>query len=161
MNRSGVGGITGLSPTVALRDGSTLNSYLDFNDNTFKTAGWTTKYASMSEAERGHYQRSLDLSALPVVEHDVLVAEYHVDNGGDVKGDAADLLVVIETVGDLAIVRKSITNRMEQTSGNPGQLVLYDDDDTSILFTWAIRDEFGNGIASATLVPARRAQGVP
>jgi len=161
VNRSGIGGITGLSPTVALREGSTTNSYLDFNDNTFKTAGWTTKYVSMTEIERGHYQRALDISALPVSENDVLIAEYHVDNSGDVKGDAADLLVVVGSLGDLSLIRKSITNRMEQASGTPGVLELYDDDGTTVLYRWQLRDELGNGIVAIQGAAARRAQGTP
>jgi len=162
VRREGVGGITGLSPTVALRDGSTIDSYLDFNDNTFKTAAWTTKYASMTDVERGHYQRSLDLSALSVSEGDVLIAEYHVDNSGDVVGDSADLLaVVVPPSGvDLALVRKSITNRMEESAGNPGTLILYDDDGTTPLMTWQLRDESGGGIVATVGTPARRSAGV-
>jgi hypothetical protein len=161
VNRAGAGGITGLSPTVALRDASTLNSYLDFNDGIFKTSGWTTKYAALSEVERGHYQRSLDVSALSVNVFDVLIAEYHVDNGSDVVGDASDLLIITELGGDMKIVRQSITNRMENASGTPGQLVLYDDDGVTPLFTWEIRDEFGGGIIAQTGVPARRGAGTP
>jgi len=156
VNRAGAGGITGLSPTVAVRDASTLNSYLDFNDGTFKTSGWTTKYAALSEVERGHYQRSLDVSALPVSAFDVLMAEYHVDNGADVVGDASDVLIVVEFEGDLKLVRQSITNRMEEFPGNPGQLVLWDDDGITPLKTWQLRDSTGGGIVATVGSPAKR-----
>jgi len=161
VRREGVGGIGGLSPTVALRDGSTTDSYLDFSDDTFKTVGWTTKYASMTEIERGHYQRNLDLSALSVSEGDILVAEYHVDNASDVVGDAADLLaVVVPPSGvDLSLVRKSITNRMEEYPGTPGTLILFDDDNTTPLMTWELRDAAGGGVVATTGTPARRSVG--
>ena len=49
------GAVTGLTVTVRLRDGSTTNSYLDFNDNTFKAAGWTTQKKDMTEVGDGNY----------------------------------------------------------------------------------------------------------
>jgi hypothetical protein len=63
----------------------------------------------------------------------------------------------IDTLGtNSELLRKLATNRMEQTSGNPGQLVLFDDDNTTPLKTWEIRDEYGNGINPQPNVPARR-----
>lgn len=68
----------------------------------------------------------------------------------------------IDAIGtNSEFLRKMATNRMEQTSGNPGQLVLFDDDDTTPLKTWEVRDEFGNGIAASVQVPARRGAGTP
>ncbi len=94
----GSGGVTGLSPTVALRDAATTNSYLDFNDNTFKTSGWTTKYASMTEVERGHYQRALNVSTLPsVAAGKVYAAEYRVAEGSTFI-DVHDVLTVTAIV---------------------------------------------------------------
>ncbi len=49
------GGITGLSPVVAIRDTSTVGLYLDFSDLTFKTSGWTTRQAAMTEVGDGRY----------------------------------------------------------------------------------------------------------
>ena len=37
------GPVLGATALVQIRDGSTVDSYLDFADDTFKTAGWTTK----------------------------------------------------------------------------------------------------------------------
>ena len=54
---------TGLAVVVALRD--TLSSdYLDFSDNTFKAAGWTTKKAALTELGNGFYNRNLDLTGI-------------------------------------------------------------------------------------------------
>jgi hypothetical protein len=100
IDQEGAGGVVGKSPTVALRNAATSNSYLDWADSTFKAAGWTTKYASMTEIERGHYQRILDSSAVAaIVDETVLAAEFHVDDGGDVVGDDADLLVFTDGFG--------------------------------------------------------------
>lgn len=101
ITRGGVGGITGLSPTVSIRDGATTNSFLDFSDNTFKTSGWGTKDASMSDVGRGHYRRALDVSAFSPAAGAVFIVEYHVDNGGDVVGDAHDKLITINSFYDI------------------------------------------------------------
>lgn len=101
VDRGGVGGITGLSPTVSLRDAATLDSFLDFSDNTFKTVGWTTKNAPMSSAGRGHYRRTLDVTAFSPSAGDIFVVEYHVDDGGDVVGDAHDKLITINSFYDV------------------------------------------------------------
>lgn len=161
LTRAGAGGITGKSPTVALRDGSTLDSYLDFNDSTFKTVGWTTKYETLDEIERGHYQKSIDISALGLSANDVLVAEYHVDDSGDVVGDAADLLLIAEFEGNLKIVRQSVTNRMETIAGSPGLLKLYDDAGINVIATWTLKDSADGGIIATVGTPAKRGAKTP
>jgi len=156
LQQEGVGGISGKQPTVQVRQGSTLNSYLDFADNAFKTAGWTTKTVPMSEVGDGNYQRPLNIALLSVQKGDVLVAEYHVDDGGDVVGSATDLLIVTELGADLAFVRKSVTNRMATFAGSPGTLLLFDDDDTTVIGRWELRDEAGGGIVATVATPAKR-----
>ena len=71
--------VTGLSLVVAIRDSATLNSYLDFADSTFKTAGWTTREAALQEVGAGTYQRLFNASAtnLPSTSKSV-VAEYRI-----------------------------------------------------------------------------------
>ncbi len=49
------GGITGLSPVVAIRSALTSGSYLDFSDLAFKTSGWTTRQAALTEVGDGRY----------------------------------------------------------------------------------------------------------
>ena len=160
IEREGVGGVTGQSPTVALRDATTLNRYLDFADDTFKTSGWTTKYAALDEIERGHYQKAIDPSALPIEPLDVLVAEYHVDDGSDVVGDASDLLIVVQIQESVWFARKAITNRMEEFAGSPGQLILWDDDGVTPLMSWQLRDGTGGAVQLAVGAPAKRSAGV-
>jgi hypothetical protein len=96
IQQEGVGGVEDQQPTVRVRDGSTTNRYLDFDDLTFKTSGWVERDGSMTEIGDGHYQRQLDISTLDVAANDVLVAEYHVNDGDQVVGSAADLLIVTE-----------------------------------------------------------------
>jgi len=97
IEREGVGGVTGLTPSVALRNAATLGSYFDFGDSTFKTVGWATKYSAMVEVERGHYRRALNLTAIPAItEGMALVAEYHVDNGAGIIGDDHDIITVAD-----------------------------------------------------------------
>ena len=149
------GGITGLSPTVALRKVDPANEYLDWNDSTFKTAGWGLKDAPLTELGGGHYQRRLDLTTISASDGDQYVAEYVVADAG-YEGVDSDVFILEDAGYDVELLRKMATNRMEQTSGNPGYLVLYDDDGLTPLKTWQIRDEFGNGIAAQVGVPARR-----
>lgn len=156
VDKLGVGGVTGLSPTVAVRNASTVNSYLDFSDLAFKTSGWTTKYASMSEVERGHYQRLLNVSALSLAVGFRLVAEYHADNGSGVIGDDLDLFLVTNKRANTELLRQALTNRLEEVSGSPGTLKLYADDATTVIKTWTLKDEFGNAVNPAIGTPARR-----
>jgi hypothetical protein len=158
VDKLGIGGVTGLLPTVAVRNASTINSYLDFSDNVFKTTGWTTKYAAMSEVERGHYQRLLNVSALALVVGFRLVAEYHVDNSSGVVGDDLDLFLVTNKRANAELLRQALTNRLEEASGNPGSLKLYADDAITVLKTWTLKDEDGNTVLPAVGTPARRGQ---
>jgi len=97
INRAGEGGLTGLVPTVRLRLGHTADTYLDWSDNAFKTAGWTTLNGAMSEVGDGHYLRALDLTALTLASGRTLIAEYAVDDGGDVVSVASDTLYLTES----------------------------------------------------------------
>lgn len=158
INKVGEGGVTGLSPTVALRDTSVSGRYLDFADNTFKLLGWVTKYAPLIEGERGHYQAVVDLSAVApaLTPGMVLAAEYHVDDGGDNVGDSLETIELVQTNTLLTLLRKVVTNRMEEVSGNPGSNTLFDDDDLTPILTWPLRDEFGNAVSPTMGSPARR-----
>lgn len=58
--------------------------------------------------------------------------------------------------GAVAFLRKLSSNRLEEAPGTPGTLTLYDDDGTTVLGTYQLRDAGGNAVASATGEPARR-----
>jgi len=84
------GGVTGLTMVVAIRNGITSNSWLDFNDNTFKTSGWTTRQAAMTEISAGNapgqYQYLLNVNALSLSAGAQLIAEYDGSGSEDVNG---------------------------------------------------------------------------
>ena len=87
------------------------------------------------------------------------MAEYHVDDGGDVVGDAADLLIVVQIQESVWFARKAITNRMEEYAGNPGTLILWDDDGVTPLMQWQLRDGTGGVVQLAAGAPAKRSAG--
>lgn len=162
IEQEGVGGVTGKSPTVRVRDATTVNSYLDFGDNTFKTGAWITQNASLSEVGRGHYTRSLDLGLITALSlGNVLVAEYFVNDGGDVVGEDHDLIVIgQETLFNSTIVRKAVTNRQEEFSGSPGRIILFEDNGVTKAIEQELRDEAGGGIVTTVGSPAKRTASV-
>jgi len=98
-------GTTGLTVTVRVRDGDTINSYLDFSDSTFKTAGWTTQNASLSDLSDGFYALSGGLSMaamtnLPAATN-VLILEYIIT--GAYSGSALDMIQVRASVHDVPL----------------------------------------------------------
>ncbi len=152
-------GVTGLFPTVALRDAETTNSYLDFADGNFKSSGWTLRTAAMTEVGGGIYQRSLNIAGTPsLVPGKLLAAEYHFDDGAGLIGDDHDLIAIARVQQDTTLLRKNITNRIVEVSGNPGTLTLKDDDDTSDLLAWSLTDESDGPVLPAVGTPARRAK---
>ncbi len=152
-------GVTALSPTVALRDAETTDRYLDFSDGIFKTSGWTLRTAPMTEVGGGIYQRSLNVAATPsLVPGMLLAAEYHFDDGAGLVGDDHDLIAIARVQQDTTLLRKNITNRIVEVSGNPGTLTLKDDDDASDLLAWSLTDEAGGPVLPAVGTPARRAK---
>lgn len=76
------GPVTGATVVVAVRDAETVDSWLDFSDGVFKTAGWVTRQQAMVEVGAlapGVYRLTLDLTAITLpVASDRLSAEYEV-----------------------------------------------------------------------------------
>jgi hypothetical protein len=56
----------------------------------------------------------------------------------------------------LGLLRKSLTNKLVETEGNPGTAALYDDDGVTVLKTWALRDGAGAAITATAGEPAQR-----
>lgn len=103
IDQEGVGGVTGQAPTLAMRNATTTNSYLDWSDLTFKTSGWTTKYIAMTEVERGHYTFLVNLSIITgITVGSILSMEYHVDDTMSVVGEDQETLLVVETIEQIA-----------------------------------------------------------
>ena len=75
------GGVTGLTATVRLRDKDVADSYLDFADGVWKTSGWTTQAATMTDLNGattpvpGGYEQIASIANLPPTSTN-LIAEY-------------------------------------------------------------------------------------
>lgn len=98
-------GTTGLTVSVRVRDGATIDSYLDFSDATFKTSGWTSQTSSLSDIGDGFYALSggLNLSTvtnLPATTR-VLMLEFLVS--GSETGNAIDVIQIRESVHDVPL----------------------------------------------------------
>lgn len=122
---SGGVGQTGLSPVVAVRDAGTDGSYLDFADGAFKTSGWTTRQAALTEISAtnapGKYVRRLDLTTVTLPSGEHLAIEYSAPGVG----------VSHETA------------RLERTSARRGALMA--------LYKGAVWIDTVNGAAGTTL----------
>lgn len=100
------GPVTGATVVVAIRDGETANSWLDFADGVFKTSGWTTRQASVAEVSSslapGIYRRELDLTAITLPSaSDHLVAEYSVTSPVNFPTDV-DYIELVTSLKTLA-----------------------------------------------------------
>lgn len=94
VNRNG--GVAGLTAIARVRLGESTTQYLDFDDFTFKGAGWVDIDADLTDIGGGFYVLSggLDVSAitnLPAAQ-EILVVEYEVS--GAEAGVAQDLIYV-------------------------------------------------------------------
>lgn len=93
------GGVDGLTITASLRDPDDNTSYLDFNDNTFKTVGWTNKTTSLADYGSGFYGTTLDISAItnfPAANH----ASIEYDVAGAVTAISSSLITISQTWSD-------------------------------------------------------------
>jgi len=72
------GGVSGLSVTMAIRDGSTLDSYLDFNDLTFKTSGWANQTEALTDQSGGYYAELLNVGGITNLPIANLIVEFSI-----------------------------------------------------------------------------------
>lgn len=109
------GGVTGLSPTVMIRDAIT-NHYLDFNDNTFKSSGWTTPSTAMTEVGRGHYTKAVDTSLWTGLSSGGFVAEYHAAGPPEIDGSDGPTAATVLGAGSGDIIAP-VVNTFSPTPG--------------------------------------------
>jgi len=102
-------GRTGATALVAIREADTTNSWLDFDDNTFKTAGWTTRQEAMPQVSAGLspglYRLPVDITAMiPArVAGDELIAEVDVSaTGPDLQIFGTDRFLLVTELHDVA-----------------------------------------------------------
>lgn len=69
LSRVGSGGISGQTVVCQMRKVSDPTSYLDFNDNTFKTSGWTTKQKTLAgvAGAAGFYVTTLNTALVAAI----------------------------------------------------------------------------------------------
>jgi hypothetical protein len=170
INLQNVGGVPGLSPTVALRMSPTTDSYLDWSDNTFKTAGWAVKDQPMTDVSLtggtpGMYQQILNVAALgfntlsPLPQK--LIAEY-TSTGAGTGGLGSDVVIVSELRPDAKIARQTDTNRLEAEGGAPnGTLTLYEDDGVTVQSVQQLNDFAGGPVVNTVGTPAKRGPAPP
>ena len=147
------GAVTGLTPTVRVRDGTTLDSYLDWDDDTFKTSGWTLQDGPMTETSPGQYTRNLDTSLLTLTSGQVLVLEFDVT--GAVTGIDADSLTIEGLFASVETVRKIVDNRLE-VDLTAQELVLFDDDGTTPLKRWPLETDAAEPVTTVVGVQTKR-----
>lgn len=142
------GGATGLTVVAAVRDAQTANSWLDFADLTFKTAGWTTRQTSLTEVSAGNapgaYRLTggLDISSitnLPAAT-DNLIVEY--DVSGTVTLNVNEQIQLVNSFLDSAGDTWEETRASHTTAGTFGESVALTSDG---LATSAV-DEIADGV---------------
>ena len=164
-------GVTGLFPQAEVYlDGVTLETTIDLNDDgdgrysalwspadtdalylvvyvVYSDAGHTLESLYGRDTEQW---RSVDStgSSIAAAVWDATAAD-HVAAG-----------TTGEMLAKLSLIEKIQRNRLELEDGHTGNWVLYDDDGTSPLLTWNVRDKTGAAIAIEASVPARRNRGV-
>jgi len=105
------GGVTGLTVLAAVRQGATVNSWLDFADSTFKTSGWTTRQTAVAEVDAsnapGVYRAVLNASAVVGVSSgDFWVVEYDASGGAPA---ATDVVQVVPAQADTSTLSGLLT----------------------------------------------------
>jgi len=88
-------GTIGLTVDLEVLDGATQGDYLDFNDNTFKAAGWVTKSVALADVGGGRYSllNGLDVSAMTIpAGTNKLILEYNVS--GSITGVVSEELLL-------------------------------------------------------------------
>lgn len=149
--------VEGLTVALEIRDATTAGSYFDFADGTFKTSGWGQKSDACVELGDGRYHYLLPVASTDsLTVGKLLAAEFSFS--GMFSGTSTELVEVVEMQAAVSLLRKSVTNRAEQSPGNPGSFVLYDDDDTTVILEQDLRDDSGGPVVGAVGAPARRSK---
>ena len=106
---------------VQLRDTKTGN-YLDFNDQTWKASGWTTKQVTLSEVGDGSYQYLWN-SATAVMVSMIIAAEYEVQDSG-YEEETTDFLLFGVAALDPSTVASAVWDKQTSAHQVPGSFGL-------------------------------------
>lgn len=179
--------ITGATVTAAVRN-RLNNQFLDFNDNTFKASGWTTKFTTLTDlngtdTDMAGMYRFLWNSSSPVTVQAELQFLFKYNDGVNTLetfedvyfDDAATSAATIASAVWNALtasyvaansfglmmkkIKAALINRMELADGSSSNLVIYDDDQSTPLITASVTDKTGGVITTSATVPAKRGHG--
>lgn len=166
-------GATSVNISVTLTDGSTGQTvllvirrisggfYLDFNDNTFKASGHTTRVLTMSEVDAtdsiGVYEFDWNPST-PVTAPGGYLAEAQATISGTLH-KTQDYINFTNVENDALLAKKMLINRLELADGSSNNWILFDDDDTTPLLTFSVTDKDSNLVSLPGGVPAKRTRG--
>jgi hypothetical protein len=153
--------VTGLAPTVAIRDALDATLWLDMVDGVFKASGWGARTAVLDEVSAalspGQYLTVLDLADVVAPSTGFsFVAEYAVTFSG-VTCVSSETYTVDDT---LVVQRAVLLGESRAAPGDPGSLVIKRPGDTAAFITYAISDFTGAAVYSTPGIPARRSEGV-
>jgi len=135
----------------------------DWSDDTFKVVGSVIQLLqTLTEVDDtnfpGEYETSLDLSVIsnPNV-NDTYFVTIVEDGTATVAGLPTGAELRVEVAYDNAILaRKLLENNQDLSANPPGNLVLFDDDGTTPLRTWSIKDIGGADLLISSGTPAIR-----
>ena len=135
----------------------------DWADSTFKTVGSVGQLLqTLTEVDAtnfpGEYNTSFDTSAItnPTADETFIITV--VEDGSALIANLPQTGEAhIDSAADAAILgKKAIVNRQELAPGSLANMVLYDDDGTTPLLTWDVKDKDNLGIAVPGGAPAKR-----
>lgn len=146
------GAVTGAAPTVAIRRKSD-NFYLDFNDNTFKASGWTTRTQTLAEQTgnelAGVYSYTWNTNP-EISAHGEYAADFAWTDSGVTNYETEDLKFT-----KLDLAAKILANKLTINSVT-GVLSVYEDDQTTVAETWPTTDKNGATTVLEGTGPANR-----
>lgn len=130
-------GVPSLSPLVSIRRTSD-DMYLDFADNTFKSSGWTTRLATMTEVNaslaEGCYKYAWNSSLSVLID-----GEYSAEYDSTLSGYGKDADFVSFMLSDISDVRDFLYNKrkIDKTLAVPTE-VLYEANETTEKASWEL-----------------------
>lgn len=158
VSRAGVGGVTGLSCRVSIRNAATASSYLDFADMTFRSSSWTQKESSLADIGNGTYQlASLNVSAITNLPAEPcnLLAEYRVLDASSLS-TAIDVIQVDDAIDEIRAdsnaLAASITELLRIAKNKLvvnltlQRLELYNDAGTVVIQHWPLLTNGGENV---------------
>jgi hypothetical protein len=119
------GGVSGLTVTASIRNSLDNDSYLDFDDNTFKTLNWIQKTVTLTDLSGGFYAYQFNINAITnIPDFSHFIVEYDI-TGSIVAIDSSiisfDYLSQEQNAQLFGISREIYIDTEEGTNGDGSQ----------------------------------------